>query len=56
MEHRSRLAQAEVLDGLKQAVDESPTPHQRRVFVALAMPTAAAASGGLTWVNGHGGS
>ena len=32
-----QLEQAEVLDGLKRAVDESLTPHQRRVFVALAL-------------------
>jgi RNA polymerase sigma-70 factor (ECF subfamily) len=32
-----QLEQAEVLDGLKHAIDASLTPHQRKVFVALAL-------------------
>ena len=32
-----QLAQAEVLDGLKEAIDGSLTDHQRQVFVALAL-------------------
>jgi RNA polymerase sigma-70 factor (ECF subfamily) len=31
------LERAELLDRLKQAVDETLTPHQRRVFIALAL-------------------
>jgi RNA polymerase sigma-70 factor (ECF subfamily) len=32
-----QLEQAEVLDSLKSAIDKSLTPHQRRIFVALAL-------------------
>jgi RNA polymerase sigma-70 factor (ECF subfamily) len=32
-----QLEQAEVLDSLKDAIDQTLTPHQRRIFIALAL-------------------
>lgn len=34
---QERLEQSELLDRLREAIEESLTPHQRRVFVALAL-------------------